>query len=56
MADQIEMPANCAQCGGVWDLNELYGIGGEGLICPPCYRERDAEQRLLFDDEGADDV
>lgn len=41
MADQIEMPVNCAECGGVWDLNDVYANPRDrynSLVCPDCYR------------------
>ena len=38
--DEIEMPANCADCGGVWDLNSLY----PDMCCSECHRARAADQ------------
>lgn len=47
MSDQIEMPVNCGECGGVWDLNDTYANPRDrygSVVCPPCKREIDAEE------------
>ena len=40
MSDEIEMPVNCFECGGVWDLNSTYRhpTYDDQVICPDCKR------------------
>lgn len=52
MADEIEMPTPCANCGGIWDLNSLYGDprGTCQVVCLSCKREIED----LAEPEGTD--
>jgi len=45
MPDQIEMPVQCFECGGTWDLNDTYRhpTYTDRLICPPCKRVIDSD-------------